>query len=93
MDAPVDRPVPPSTADIVPLSDLATGTHARLHEVHLDREAHDVLRGLGLTDTSTFRVCRQGEPCVVQVHATRIGLSRRVARQILVRPHSGPRTA
>ena len=38
--------MPPSTADIVPLSDLATGTHARLHEVHLDREAHDALRGL-----------------------------------------------
>ncbi len=76
------------TSTIVRLSDVATGTVAKLHEVHLDREAHDVLRGLGLTDASTLRVCQQGEPCVVQVHATRIGLSSRVARLILVRPQS-----
>jgi Fe2+ transport system protein FeoA len=77
-------------SDVIRLSDVTTGTVARLHEVHLDREAHDVLRGLGLTDTATFRICKQGEPCVVQVHATRIGLSNRVARQILVRPQAPP---
>lgn len=74
--------------DVLRLSDVASGTIAQLHDVHLDREAHDVLRGLGLTNASTFRVCKQGEPCVVQVHATRIGLSGRVARQILVRPQT-----
>lgn len=63
---------------------MGVGTLARLHAVRLDREAHDALRGLGLTDASTLRVCKQGEPCVVQVHATRIGLSQRVARQIFV---------
>jgi Fe2+ transport system protein FeoA len=68
------------------LSELSVGTIAQLHEVHLDSEARSVLRGLGLTDASILRVCKQGEPCVVQVHATRIGISSRVARQIMVRP-------
>jgi Fe2+ transport system protein FeoA len=76
--------MPSSATNILRLSEVTTGTIARLHDVQLDREAHDVLRGLGLTDASVFRVCKQGEPCVVQVHATRIGLSSRVARQILV---------
>ena len=70
------------------LSDIQVGTLARLREVRLDREAHDALRGLGLTDASTLRVCKQGEPCVVQVHATRIGLSQRVARLIFVQPEA-----
>ncbi len=48
-----------------------------------------MLRGLGLTDRSLLRVCQQGEPCVVQVHATRIGLTNRVARAIRVEPLEG----
>jgi Fe2+ transport system protein FeoA len=35
-----------------------------------------------------MRICKVGEPCIVQVHATRIGLSRTVADGILVVPES-----
>ena len=79
---------PTDLPEALRLSDVGVGTLARLHAVRLDREAHDALRGLGLTDTSTLRVCKQGEPCVVQVHATRIGLSQRVAREIFVHPET-----
>ena len=60
------------------------GATARLHDAELDTEARELLRGLGLTDRSLLRVCKQGDPCVVQVHATRIGLTSRVARAIRV---------
>jgi Fe2+ transport system protein FeoA len=73
-----------------PLSELPAGSTAILHRVNLDAEAHDVLRGVGLTDASLLRVCKSGEPCVVQVHATRIGLSSRVASQILVLVQNEP---
>ena len=40
----------------------------------------------GLTDACRLRVCQVGDPWVVQVRATRIGLAESVARAILVVP-------
>ena len=41
---------------------------------------------MGLTDQCEIRVCQGGEPCIVQVHATRLGLSASVASRLLVTP-------
>jgi len=67
----------------VPLLDLTPGTTAVVREV-LDDHSHAVLRSLGLTDGSSLRVCRLGDPCIIQVRSTRIGLSRTVAQSIYV---------
>ena len=72
----------------VRLCDLEEGCAARLHEASLDSEARDLLRALGLTPSSVVRLCKRGEPCIVQVRATRIGLSKLVAGQIYVIPES-----
>ena len=73
------------------LSDLAVGAVARLHEARLDPEGCHQLRSLGLTDSCKLTLCKKGEPCIVQVRSTRIGISRAVARQIFVVPISaGP---
>jgi Fe2+ transport system protein FeoA len=74
------------SARAIPLSDLRPGALARLHEARLDSEACQWLEGLGLTASCQVRVCQHGEPCIVQVRATRIGLSRSVARGIYVIP-------
>lgn len=71
------------TAPPVPLLDLAPGTVAVLRQV-TDRHSRAVLRSLGLTDGARLRVCRVGDPCIVQVRATRIGLSRTVAEAVFV---------
>lgn len=68
----------------VRLNSLATGDAARLHGTTLDPDTRDLLRSLGLTDDSTVRVCKSGEPCIIQVRDTRIGVSHAVAGQILV---------
>ena len=70
----------------VRLSDLPPGRLARLHCAEL--AAHDcaLLQAIGLTDRCLLRVCKIGEPCIVQVRATRIGLSRAVAHGIFVLP-------
>lgn len=76
-------PHPPLPTE--PLSALDPGASARLsgsdglasHEMAL-------LRALGLTDRSVVRVCKAGDPWIVQVRATRIGLSDAVARKLLV---------
>jgi Fe2+ transport system protein FeoA len=61
---------------------------ARLHAAELTTDDCALLRALGLTDHCVLRVCKAGEPCIVQVRATRIGLSREVARGLLVIPEA-----
>jgi Fe2+ transport system protein FeoA len=73
----------------VPLTSLAAGTTCTLHAAHVDRGCSELLRALGLTERSRVRLCKVGEPCIVQVRATRIGLSRLVADAIYVLPHGG----
>ena len=75
-----------SDAQTIPLCDMCPGQIARFHEASLDSGTAHFLRALGLTRTSEFRVCQNGEPCIVQVRSTRIGLSRAVADRILVIP-------
>lgn len=72
----------------VPLTSLAPGSTCTLHAAHVDRGCGDLLRALGLTDRCRLRLCKVGEPCIVQVRSTRIGLSRPVADAILVLPHA-----
>ena len=78
---------PPPTsvrsATPVPLLDLAPGTVAILKEV-LDHQSRAVLRSLGLTDGARLRVCQVGDPCIIQVRSTRIGLSKQVAQSVYV---------
>jgi len=68
----------------VPLSTLAEGDVARIHDPQLDPESAGLLRALGLLGSRRFRLCKTGEPCILQVGGTRIGVSKIVAKQILV---------
>ena len=43
-----------------------------------------LLQALGLSGAEAFRLCKAGEPCILQVGSTRIGVSRRVASRIFV---------
>jgi Fe2+ transport system protein FeoA len=74
----------------VRLADVQSGTTARLTDTRLESASRALLRALGLTDGSVLRVCQQGEPCVIQVRATRIGLSSRVARDVFIVPVEAP---
>ena len=77
-----------SHAGAVRLSDLAPGQMATLHGADLTANDCALLNALGLTDRCVLRICKIGEPCIVQVRATRIGLARSVADGILVVPQS-----
>lgn len=73
--------------DAVPLTAVPVGAIATLQEVR-DAESRPVLKSLGLTDACVLRLCKVGDPCIVQVRATRIGLSSAVARCLYVIPGS-----
>jgi Fe2+ transport system protein FeoA len=57
---------------------------------NLPCEDCELLQAMGLTEQCEIRVCQSGEPCIVQVHATRLGLSAALARSILVSPIARP---
>ena len=78
-----------STSATIPLTDLPVDAKAELRLSQLDDQTRALLRALGLTDGSTLRVCKQGEPFIIQVRTTRIGMSRSVAAGLLVEPQQG----
>jgi Fe2+ transport system protein FeoA len=84
---PPTPPVParPRGASAVPLTAVRSGVVSTLHELR-DPESRPFLRALGLTDACRIRLCKTGDPCIVQVRTTRIGLSRVVAEQLYVVP-------
>src|SRR3982751_5361355 len=75
------------------LTDLDVGDTARMLDAAVDTELRTLLRALGLTDNSPLRVCKRGEPCVVQVRSTRIGISGRIAQHITVVPDAADHAA
>ncbi len=66
------------------LTELRAGDHGRLHATRLVVEDREMLRALGLAERSSFRVCKAGDPWILQVRSTRVGISDAVARRILV---------
>ncbi len=77
----------------VPLSALERGSRATVHRCLLSGDEGELLAAMGLADRCTLRVCRRGEPCIVQIAATRLGLSAAVARRVLVVPVADPSAA
>lgn len=72
----------------VPLTAVPAGATATLHEVR-DAASRPVLKSLGLTDACVLRLCQVGDPCIVQVRSTRIGISRDVAHTLYVVTQAG----
>ncbi len=81
---------PPCRVEGVPLTSLRTGAHATVHRRLLGEQECELLAAMGLSDRCLLRVCRAGEPCIVQIAATRLGLSRAMARRVMVVPETVP---
>jgi hypothetical protein len=72
----------------VPLTDLSEGAMARFQGSGLEASDLALLQALGLGDNSRFKVCKTGDPWIVQVRETRIGLAAAVARHIQAVPET-----
>ena len=72
--------------DTIPLCQLRPGDRARMAGSTLCGEDCELLRAMGMSEHCELRVCRSGEPCIVQVNATRLGLSSRLTPFIMVAP-------
>jgi Fe2+ transport system protein FeoA len=68
----------------VRLSALKAGASARLHRRQLSEGESCLLAAMGLTDGCRLVVRSDGDPCIVEVKTTRIGLARSVAERLYV---------
>lgn len=84
MTAPSKTSTAPVPDGAVSLATLREGECGRAHTAQLPCEDCDLLNAMGLTEACEVRVCRKGEPCIVQVNTTRLGLSAALARRILI---------
>jgi Fe2+ transport system protein FeoA len=73
-------------AKTIPLTDLAPGAWCALQATDLQQQDRDLLAALGLPERARFRICKSGDPFIVQVSTTRIGLAQDVARRLMVLP-------
>lgn len=70
----------------IPLSQLPAGQCGQLQRSVVEDEDAELLRAMGLNETCVLRMCRAGEPCIIEVNATRLGLSTAMTRNIFVCP-------
>jgi len=68
----------------IPLTQLRDGDRAKVTARDMCCEDCEYLNAMGLTDRCELRVCRVGEPCIVQIANTRLGLASSIAERILV---------
>lgn len=73
-------------ARLVPLTVLKSGEQGVVQHRDIEPQDCEFLNALGLTHDCHLRVCRAGSQCIVQVAATRLGLSSAVAQRIMVAP-------
>lgn len=95
MTEPAPKPATHAEPIRLPLTQLKRGDRAMVAGATLSKDDLDVLRAMGLDETCSFTVCRSssGGPCIIQVDATRLGLSPDLARRILTRPCDCPDTS
>jgi len=79
--------------ELLPLSELAAGRVARLDRRELSEGEACLLAAMGLTLGSRLVVRSSGDPCIVEVRSTRIGLARSVAARLLVSDEAPPEKA
>lgn len=79
-----DAPAQSEELKLVPLSSLRDGERGRVHSRDMRCEDCALLNAMGLTDQCEIRVCQAGEPCIVQVRTTRLGIARSLAGKIMI---------
>jgi len=76
---------PTIEAECIPLTQLEERERAVVHVTDLNDDEREALSAMGLHEDASFELCQQGQPCIIQVEATRLGLSSEITSRIMVR--------
>ena len=71
---------------VVELTGLSGLTQGRICKVDASEELRNRLEGLGICIGRTLRLIRKGDPYIVGVYDTRVGLSPEIASHVHVTP-------
>ncbi len=74
----------PQQESTISLSELRPGERCHLDPAGLEGSDAALLEALGLRGRSPVRLCQRGDPWIVEVRGTRIGLADEVARRLQV---------
>ena len=74
-----------SSSDECPITSVHTG--CRLTVTHVDAAAEDSVRlkRIGVCEGRSLQLLQDGDPIIVKVVGSRVGISRQLASQVLVR--------
>jgi len=70
----------------ISLTQLGRGQCATFYKADLRCEDCEMLNAMGMTDRCQLKICKIGDPWIVQVKSTRIGMARSLAQRIFVLP-------
>lgn len=81
--------LPPCCAAAVALADSRPGQTGVVCHTGLDEQDAAMLRAMGLRPSARVRVCRVGDPCIIEVVSQsgcscRLGLARSLARRVML---------
>lgn len=79
---------PIRNASPVPLTALRPGQRGALATCDLHAGDREILSALGLAESAPLRLCKAGNPWIVQVRGTRIGIADAVAQKIRIVPEN-----
>lgn len=66
----------------MPLTLCPSGCKATIHLDELDAGDRAMLEALGMEHGGEVEICQVGSPCILRVHATRVGVCREVAGRL-----------
>ena len=69
-----------------PLAHLSARRHAIVADVDLAGEDAIRLKALGICAGRRVEIIQPGDPLIVRVHGSHVGLAQRLAEHVLVRP-------
>lgn len=73
-------------SSVRPLVDLQPGDNGVVHQILAPEPDASRLKAMGLCQGRRLQLVKAGDPLIVRVLGTRIGLSARLARFVLVQP-------
>jgi Fe2+ transport system protein FeoA len=87
------RPAPPGEGVSLPLSALPAGGCGRVVSVDVSAVDLERLEVMGLCSGRMVCVVKDGDPMIVRVLGTRIGLAAALAARVHLRPETSPSSA
>jgi Fe2+ transport system protein FeoA len=69
------------------LSEIPVGTDCTVHDIQSQPETRQRLREIGFNENAVIRmVAKNSSQLICEVHNTRIGMHRRIANDIVIKP-------